>query len=69
MEDGGGRQGALPPSAVALYSHGLPAARFPGRPDRQTAVFRWLVTEVFCQAGGPLALDMERFQVLVRSFR
>ena len=52
----------------SLFQSGTPVL-YPGRPDRQTAVFRWLVTEVFCHRDRPIEVDMDKFQALVRAFR
>lgn len=53
---------------VVLYKAGN-ATDYPGKPDRQTAVFRWIIKEIFCHIDVPLDIDQQKFQVLLRSFR
>jgi len=71
-EEGGGQNGTvgkvIPSAAVVFYKDGS-GSLYPGRADRQTAVFRWLLTEAFCHAEAPLEVDGDKFRVLVRSFR
>lgn len=42
---------------------------YKGHPDRQGAVFRWLVVEMFCSQNAPLKVDKIQFEVITRSFR
>ena len=43
--------------------------RYPGRPDRQSAVFRWIIIERFCNLNKPLDIDHVQFEVLTRTFK
>ena len=45
------------------------SVRYPGRPDRQSAVFRWIIGERFCNLNRPLDIDHEQFEVLTRTFK
>ena len=45
------------------------SVRYPGRPDRQSAVFRWIISERFCSLNRPLDIDHEQFEVLTRTFK
>ena len=45
------------------------SVRYPGRPDRQSAVFRWIISERFCNLNRPLDIDHEQFEVLTRTFK
>ena len=55
---------------VELHFDGsVNSVRYPGRPDRQTAVFRWIVIERFCNLNKPLDIDHEQFEVLTRTFK
>ena len=55
---------------VELHFDGsVNSVRYPGRPDRQTAVFRWIVIERFCNLNKPLDIDHEQFEVLTRAFK
>ena len=48
--------------------NGVPV-KYPGRPDRQTAVLRWVITEKFCHSDKALEVTYDQVEVLVRSFR
>ena len=55
---------------VELHFDGsVNSVRYPGRPDRQSAVFRWIVIERFCNLNKPLDIDHEQFEVLTRTFK
>ena len=55
---------------VELHFDGsVNSVRYPGRPDRQSAVFRWIVIERFCNLNKPLDIDNEQFEVLTRTFK
>ena len=55
---------------VQLYFDGhYKGLRYPGRPDRQSAVFRWIVMERFCNLNHPLDINHEQFEVLTRTFK
>ena len=57
-------------SCVELHFDGsVNSVRYPGRPDRQSAVFRWIVIERFCNLNKPLDIDHEQFEVLTRAFK
>ncbi|CAB4056349.1 unnamed protein product [Lepeophtheirus salmonis] len=56
------------PCHVVLYRK-TEAIMFGGKPDRQTLVFQWLITEMYCHMDQPLSLQMIQFEVLIRSFR
>lgn len=43
--------------------------RYPGRADRQSALFRWMITQIFCHKDRALDITMEQFDILIRSFR
>eukprot|EP00095_Tigriopus_kingsejongensis_P007667 maker-scaffold156_size297567-snap-gene-0.22 protein:Tk07667 transcript:maker-scaffold156_size297567-snap-gene-0.22-mRNA-1 annotation:"GL10978" len=58
----------IPASSVVLYKKGAPI-RYPGRPDRQSALFRWMVTQIFCHKDKALDVRLEQFEILIRSFR
>ena len=55
---------------IELYFNGnYKGLRYPGRPDRQSAVFRWIVMERFCNLNHPLDINHEQFEVLTRTFK
>ena len=61
-----------PPTQLCVELHLGGAAkgiRYLGRPDRQTSVFRWIISEMFCHLNRPLDVDHEQFEVLTRTFK
>ena len=53
---------------IVLYRKGDPI-RYPKKADRQTAVFQWIITEVFCHKDRPLDILLFQYKVLIRTFR
>lgn len=43
--------------------------KYPGQPDRQTAVFRWMISEIYCHKDRPLEVGLEHMEILIRSYR
>ncbi|TRY78281.1 hypothetical protein TCAL_08763 [Tigriopus californicus] len=58
----------IPAVTVVLYKKGI-GTRYPGRADRQSALFRWMITQIFCHKDRALDISMEQFDILLRSFR
>jgi hypothetical protein len=42
---------------------------FAGKSDRQTAVLKWIIKEIYCHIDQPLDINLNQFEVLIRSFR
>ena len=53
---------------IVLYRNGQPLA-FTGKSDRQTAVLKWSIKEIYCYMDEPLEVNQHQFEVLIRSFR
>ena len=54
--------------SIILYRNGQPVI-FTGKTDRQTAVLKWSIKEIYCYMDEPLDVNQHQFEVLIRSFR
>ena len=54
--------------SIVFYRNGQPST-FPGKSDRQTAVLKWMIKEIYCHMDAPLEVNPSQFEVLIRSFR
>ena len=54
--------------SIIFYKNGLPIP-FHGKSDRQTAVLKWIIKEIYCHTDDPLEVNPQQFEVLIRSFR
>ena len=54
--------------SIVLYRNGQ-AVDFTGKADRQTAVLKWTIKEIYCYMDEPLDVNQHQFEVLIRSFR
>ena len=54
--------------SIVFYRYGSPVI-FHGKSDRQTAVLKWIIKEIYCEQDQPLEVTPQQFEVLIRSFR
>ena len=54
--------------SIVFYKNGIPK-KYNGKSDRQTAVLKWIIKEMFCFQDQPLDVTPQQFEVLIRSFR